>query len=308
MKSCRYVLVTPVRDEEATIQTTIESVISQTILPKRWVIVSDQSSDQTDEIIKGYALKHPFIRLLQLRDRPKRNFASVVFATEAGIGALGTVDYDFLGLLDGDLRFSKNYFEEILIRFSTDSMLGLAGGLVVDVNQRDQKAISIQEVAGAVQLFRRECFESLDGFIALPEGGWDAITCVQARMHGFKTRTFAEIKVDHLKPRNISQGNLCKRFYQLGTRDYALGYHPVFEVVKCCYRSLQPPMLIGGFMWLAGYIGCHLRRKKRLLPPDLVRYIREEQLKRLLPIRKTVAVLTQPAVALKNDRQPVAKG
>lgn len=283
MKNPSFVLVTPVRNEQATIGITIESVVRQTMRPAEWVIVSDGSTDRTDEIVSEYASKHQFIRLLRLTRRPDRNFASVVFATESGIEALETKDYAFIGLLDADIRFAENYYEEVLNRFSNDSKLGLAGGLVVDCygGRRYPGPQSLKEVAGAVQFFRRECFESLGGLVALPEGGWDAITCVQARMHGFKTRTFPEIEVDHLKPRNIAEGNLIRRTWQLGVREYALGNHPLFEVIKCAYRCIERPVLLGGVVRFAGYSWCCLKRKKRDLPASTVRFLRREQMSRI---------------------------
>jgi glycosyltransferase involved in cell wall biosynthesis len=292
MKSPSYVLITPVRNEEATLGITIESVVHQTILPKEWVIVSDQSTDRTDEIIKKYALEYPFIRLLRLESRPKRNFASAVFALEAGIASLETADYEFLGFLDGDIRFQNNYYEEIIFRLHEDPHLGAAGGLVIDCNQwhrRRPGVVSLTEIAGAVQFFRRDCFESLGGLVALPEGGWDTITCVQARINGFRTRTFPEIEVDHLKPRNIAEGNFFRRTWQLGIREYALGNHPQFEVVKCAYRCVHYPYFIGGIIRLAGYLSCYLTRRKRLISREIIRFIRQEQLRRLYSFGKATA-------------------
>jgi glycosyltransferase involved in cell wall biosynthesis len=288
MRSTSYVLVTPVRNEQATIGITIESVVHQTIRPTEWVIVSDESTDRTDEIVSQYAAKYDFIRLLRLTRRPNRNFGSVVFATETGIAALKEKNYDFIGLLDADIRFRETYYEEMLLRFSTDSKLGLAGGLVVDCHNgcRRPGQQSLRDVAGAVQLFRRECFKLLGGLVAVPEGGWDAITCVQARMHGFKTQTFPEIEVDHLKPRNIAEGNIFRRSWQLGVREYAWGTHPLFEVMKCGYRCIERPFLLGGLLRLAGYVWCWLTRRTIALPATTLQFIRNEQMGRIYRLGK----------------------
>lgn len=285
MKTPAYVLITPARNEEATIGITIESVIRQTIRPKEWVIVSDGSTDRTDEIVKAYASRNAFIRLLRLEHRPARNFASVVFATETGLAALQTMEYDFIGLLDADIQFAKEYYEQIMERFVNDPQLGLAGGLVIDCyqGQRRRSVQSLGDVAGAVQLFRRKCFESMGDLVAIPEGGWDTITCVRVRMDGYKTRTIPEIEVDHLKPRNIAEGNIPKRFRQLGVREYALGNHPLFEFLKCAYRCFEYPFFLGGFMRLVGFASCYFSRRKRMLPMDTIRFIRQEQMARLFP-------------------------
>lgn len=283
MKNSVYVLITPVRNEQATIGITIESVIRQSIHPAEWIIVSDESTDNTDEIVKQYATKHEFIRLLRIERRPERNFASVVFATETGIAALKTKDYEFIGLLDGDVRFPEDYYETVLGRFAKDSQLGLAGGLVVDFydGRYHPSPQSLRDVAGAVQFFRRECFEKFGGLVAVREGGWDTITCVQTRMYGYKSETFPEIVVDHLKPRNVAEGNIVRRNWQMGLREHALGNHPLFEIAKCVYRCIERPYVIAAFFRFAGYAWCCLSRRKRTVSPDMVRFVRREQMSRM---------------------------
>jgi len=293
-----YVLVTPVRNEQETIGITIQSVIRQTVLPEEWVIVSDRSTDRTDETVHSFAAKHPFIRLVRLEGQSARSFSSVVFALEAGVSALKTKDYEFIGLLDGDIRFDEVYYEEIIRRFAADSKLGLAGGIAIDCyrGRRLRHSQSLSDVAGALQFFRRECFESLGGFVPIPEGGWDTITCLQARMHGFKTQTFPDIEVDHLKPRNVAEGGLLKRSRQMGMRAYAVGNHPLFEMLRCVRRCFDRPLIIGGLMRFAGYASCYLRRCKRILTPDIVEYVRREQMCRLFPFVKPIIGATMNRV------------
>ena len=274
-----YVLVTPALNEEATIEETIRSVFSQTWLPAEWVIVSDGSTDNTDEIIRRYAVSRPFIRLLRLDARPARNFASVVFALESGIKALQTDDYDFLGLLDADVRFKPGYFETLIGRFDSAPRLGLAGGLVLDLidGRVPCELRAPKDVAGAVQFFRRECFCALGGLIAIPEGGWDAITNVQTRASGFDTQTFSDLLVDHLKPRNSAEGGAIRRKWQLGVRDYVLGYGLTFEIGKCLLRWRERPRIIAALAWLAGFCWSALCRRRRVLAPSIIAKIRQEQ-------------------------------
>jgi len=298
MPTTHYVLVTPVRDEEATIGKTIDSVIRQTLLPAEWVIVSDGSTDRTDEIIREAAAQHPWIRLLPLQARPGRSFAAVVHNTEAGIRHLECGNYAYLGLLDSDVTFQTDYFEQLIGRFEAEPALGLAGGVVIDVGlPRDRFPRNRRDVPGAVQFFRRECFERIGGLIPIPEGGWDGMTCAMARMHGYQTRLFTDLVVDHLKPRNIHEGGAVRRKWQLGVRDYAAGYHPLFEAVKCLSRVTDPPFLVGSAAWLVGYFGSAIRRLPRVVPAEVVNHIQREQKDRLL----TWAGVKRPD---RTNRQP----
>ena len=258
-----YVLVTPVRDEVTTIGRTIGAVTRQTVHPSEWIIVSDGSTDGTNELVEAAARVHSWIRLLRLPPRPGRSFAAVVHNTEAGIQALTTRDYRYLGLLDADLDFQADYFETLIRRFEANSRLGLAGGVVIDTGRpRNRFPRNRIDVPGAVQLFRRECFERLGGLVAIPEGGWDGLTCAMARMSGFETQLFTDLVVDHLKPRNVSQGGPLRRRWQLGVRDYAIGYDPTLS--SCSSVSVatdEPPFLASA---LSRYVGfCRSNGQRR---------------------------------------------
>lgn len=282
MKTTGYVLVTPVRDEEKTIGLTIASVLAQKQRPREWVIVSDGSTDGTNEIVSGASREHPWVRLLALPPRSGRDFAAVVRNTELGVRALECGDYAFLGLLDADVSFQADYFEQLVRRFNADQQLGLAGGVVIDVGTpRDRLPRNRHDVPGAVQFFRRECFDSLGGLIAIPEGGWDALTCAVARMRGYKTRLFTDLIVDHHKPRNIAYGGQLRRRWQLGIRDYGLGYHPLFELAKCCGKLHHHPVFFGAASWWLGYCSAMLQGRRRLIPAELVAFMRREQTTRM---------------------------
>lgn len=281
-----YILVTPVRDEEATIEVTLRSVISQTLRPTEWVIVSDNSADATDEIVYDYSLRHSFIRLMRIDGGGTRDFASVVRALLTGIAAIETSDYGFVGLLDGDVSFEPHYYASLVSKFGINSKLGLVGGLVVDfVNGKPRRGRQyLKDVAGATQFFSRECFESLSGLVAIPQGGWDAITCVEARGNGFLTATFPDLVVRHLKPRNSAQGSTFARNWQMGTRDYALGNHPVFEIIKCGALCLEQPVFAGAVVRLLAFAACSIAGEERVIGRDLVKSVRREQTSRLFPL------------------------
>ncbi len=278
-----YVLITPVRNEENTIEQTIQSVCNQTIQPTEWVIVSDGSIDNTNSIIHKWTRLHSFINPVYLENRPSRNFASVVYVTEQGLKALRCKTYSYIGLLDADVRFSKSYFEILINHFNENPKLGLVGGIVYDIidcrpvrhHQR------MDDVAGATQFFSRPCFESIGQLIPIPEGGWDALTCITARANGYLTKTCPDVVVEHLKPRNAADGHPYRRCWNNGVREYALGNHPVFELLKCIHRTLEHPIAIGGLLRWTSFCYCHLRRRRRVIDAATVNLVRSEQMTRL---------------------------
>ena len=277
-----YVLITPTKDEENLIGVTIESVVNQTVLPLEWVIVSDGSTDGTECIVRAAMLKHSWIRLVSLPKRNYRSFSSVVHATEAGIQALTNKDYEYLGLLDSDLKFSPPHFEILIAEFNYSPRLGLAGPAVFDPGEAKTRLPRNRlDVPGACQFFRRNCFEALGGLLAIPEGGWDALTCARARMLSYETRLVVGLAVDHLKPRSSAEGGLLLRQWKLGFRDHALGAHAMFELCKCISRTLERPLIVGTVIRLAGFLYASASRRKRNIPTELMNFIRREQAERL---------------------------
>src|SRR5277367_1341782 len=169
----QYVLVTAAYNEEALIEATIQAVAAQTVPPARWVIVSDGSTDRTDEIVQRYALENPWIHLHRIVEDHPRNFAAQVYAINAGMAQLQGVDYDFIGNLDADVTMRPEYFERLLARFQQDQQLGLAGGAIhekaSDGQFRARLTNSPTSVAHACQLFRREWFSAVGGgYVPLP--------------------------------------------------------------------------------------------------------------------------------------------
>lgn len=277
-----YILVTPTKNEEAHIGAAIDSVVKQTVRPRQWIIVNDGSTDHTTEIVQAASERHPWISQVVLLPRAQRNFAAVVHATVAGLRVLEVRDYAFVGLLDSDVRFEADYFSSVLQEFAASPRLGLAGGVVIDVGlPRHILPLNRQDVPGAVQFFRRECFERLGDLIAIPEGGWDALTCVRARMLGYETRLLTTLIVDHLKPRNSGEGGIFRRKWQMGFRDHALGNHPLFELFKCVGMLFRKPYLLSAMACWLGFCTASIGGRKRIITRDLIAFIRREQIARV---------------------------
>jgi poly-beta-1,6-N-acetyl-D-glucosamine synthase len=277
----RYVLVTPARNEAAFIELTIKSMVSQTVLPLKWVIVSDGSTDGTDEIVSRYAAEHSWIELVRMPERRERHFAGKVHAFNAGYARVRALEYDVIGGMDGDISFDEDYFSFLLDKLAGDPSLGLVGTPFKDTSMYDYRFVSIEHVSGACQLFRRECFEEIGGYKAVKSGGVDHIAVLTARMTGWKTRTFTDkVCLHHRKIGSAGRGPLNAKF-RTGALDYALGGHPVWELFRTAYQMTKTPYIVGGLSLLAGYVTASVRRAERPISPELVAFRRREQMQRL---------------------------
>jgi len=278
-----YILITPARNEEACIEKPLQSVVAQSHLPKKWVIVSDGSTDRTDAIVREYAARYPFIELVRAAEQGTRNFGSKVAAFNAGYARVSNLKYDLIGNLDADVSFDPDYFALLLERFSHDARLGLGGGIIREkVGERFvTQTISRNSVAGAVQLFRRGCFEEIGGYIPLTAGGIDSAAEIMARMHGWNVQTFPELEVLHHRRVSIGKGKMWTTYFQKGKNDFLLGYHPLFELMKCIYRVMEKPYLLGSTLAWFGYVWAWFRGCKFQLPAEAVQFLRTEQLARL---------------------------
>lgn len=281
-KNMSYVLITPARNEEAYIEKTLESVISQTVLPKKWVIVSDGSTDRTDEIVKRYEQKYDWIELVRRPERQDRQFAAKVHCFNAGYEKIEGMEYDIIGNLDADISFDADYFEFLLARFAERPRLGVGGTPFVEgTTSYDYRFTNIEHVSGACQLFRRECFEEIGGYIPIKGGGIDWTAVTTARMKGWETRTFTEKTCFHHKPMGTGSNSLLMAAFKHGQKDYFLGGHPAWEVFRSCYQMKSRPYIISGLLILSGYTWAYLRKIERPISNDLVMFIRAEQMRRL---------------------------
>jgi glycosyltransferase involved in cell wall biosynthesis len=287
MQHLRYALITPARNEEAFIEKTIRSVTTQTILPKRWVIVSDGSTDRTDSIVKGYLGQNPWMELVRMSEHRDRHFGAKVSAFNAGYYRLNGIAYDIIGNLDGDISFEPGYIEYLLDQFAQNPQLGVAGTPFIEEKNSsgyNYNFANIEHVSGACQLFRRQCFEEIGGYISIKGGGIDWVAVTIARMKGWKTWTFTEKTCFHHRPMGTGGHSVLKARFKLGKEDYYLGGHPLWAFFRSIFQMKEKPYLIGGLLIFSGYLWGALTRVKRPLSEDLVSFHRKEQMGRLKKI------------------------
>jgi poly-beta-1,6-N-acetyl-D-glucosamine synthase len=278
-----YVVITPARNEARSIELTIQSMVDQTVLPLKWVIVSDGSTDGTDDIVRSYALRHAWIELVRMPERTERHFAGKVHAFNAGRAQLEGVPYEVIVSLDADITFDDEYFKFLLEKLAGDSILGLVGTPFRETSNEtyDYRFVSIEHVSGACQVFRRECFEEIGGYIPVKGGAIDNIAVISARMKGWKTRTFTEKSCLHHREMGTAEHGVWSARFKFGAKDYAIGNHPLWELFRSLYQMTKRPFLVSGVALGAGYFWAFLRHAKRPVSAELVRFHRHEQMQRL---------------------------
>jgi glycosyltransferase involved in cell wall biosynthesis len=279
----KYVLITPSRNEEAFIRKTLDSMVRQTALPLRWVIVDDGSTDGTAAIVEEYLPHYPWIELVRRAPRQERHFAGKVHAFNAGLERVQGLLYDVLGNLDADISFESDYMEYLLRQFAANPKLGVAGTPMREAHYDALKDSFYNEndVFGGCQLFRRDCFQAVGGYTPIKWGGIDWIAVRAARLKGWQTRSFFDRIFFHHRPMGATESNIWKARWDYGRKDYFLGNHPVWQAFRVAFQALKKPYGLGALVLLGGYVYSFATRMERPVRPELLRFHRQEQLRRL---------------------------
>jgi glycosyltransferase involved in cell wall biosynthesis len=285
-----YVLISPARNEGAYIERTIESMVHQTVLPVKWVIVDDASTDNTCEIVNRYLPLYGWIELVHMPQRRDRSFAAKVGAFNAGYERVKGLQYNVVGNLDVDISFEKDHFEFLLAKFSEDPTLGVAGTVFREegYNSETDSFEGRKHVSGQCQLFRKECWDDIGGYIPHRAGGIDWMAVTTARMKGWTTESFRERSFFHHRHMGTAERSLVASAFSYGEKDYYLGGHPVWELCRVGYRALKQPYIFGGMALGLGYCWAFMRRTPRPVSKDLMAFHRKEQMSKLKAILKSM--------------------
>lgn len=282
----KYVIVSPVRNEEEYIEKTILSVINQTIPPSEYIIVNDGSTDATRAIAEQYEKKHDWIKII---DRPPKEHSpggGVVDAFYEGFNTIKVLDWEYVVKLDGDLEFNKDYFQSLIQYFEQNPKLGMASGttylikkgkLVMDVIPEDH-------VRGPAKMYKRACWEDIGGLPSVL--GWDTLDELKAQVLGWETRSYKDLVLIHFKPVGYKQKKIIKRELKAGERQHYLGYLPAFAVIRAFYRMFQRPFFIAGLLNLFGFLGASIGNVSQIEDKEIISHLRHKQKQRLLLKRK----------------------
>jgi len=283
MKTARYVLISPVRNESVFLPATIASVMAQTVTPLEWVIVDDGSTDGTPRLAEECARKWKWVKLVSRRDRGfDRVGQGIAEAFNEGLHHLAEKEWEFIVKLDGDLSFEPDYFEHLFALFESDPALGISAGTsyIRVGNRLCEEKKPLYFPPGIARTYRRKCFEEIGGIANIL--GWDTIDIIRAQMHGWRTFRAPALRLIHL--RTVSSRNgLWEGKVRTGRNFYITGYHPLFLLARCCYHLLQRPFLVDGIGVLSGYLHAALRHESRVVTPEEKAFLRRMQRRRLLP-------------------------
>jgi glycosyltransferase involved in cell wall biosynthesis len=278
----KYVIITPAHNEEAYIRFTLDSVVTQTVKPDQWIIVDDGSTDNTAKILQEYVERYPWIKQVNLPGDGSRELGvRVVQVFYEGFKLIES-EYDFIVKLDADLSFASDYFEHLLQKFTEESQLGIAGGvLYIPVkNQWRLEKVPVDHVRGATKVYRKACFDEIGG---LPRvNGWDGIDEWRAQMKGWKTHSYNELIVHHFRPTGFSYGK-WRRYTKEGEDVFFLGYPWLVVLVRSLYRCLsERPSLVRGIGTFWGYLLSWLSHKPRFDDEEVISYMRRKQIRRIV--------------------------
>lgn len=282
--SRRLVIISPCRDEAEYFHFVFDSVVNQTCLPDRWIIVNDGSTDATPEILARLTAAYPWIEVVHRQRTGKRQLGpGVVAAFNAGLAQLGKDPYDVIAKLDCDLEFDPDCFSRIMALFD-DPRIGIASATIYI--RMKNKIVPVRHakyhVPGAAKFYCRACFQAIGGLQSIY--GWDILDETDARRLGWRTYSDPAASIISPRPEGAALGRwgVLKGRIGWGRCAYAIGSHPFFALARGIFRMFERPWILGGIMFLWGFFsGKFQSGLQRITNPDLIKYLRQEQMYRL---------------------------
>jgi glycosyltransferase involved in cell wall biosynthesis len=281
-KGRRILLVSPCRDEAKFMRRTLDSVMANTVVPARWIIIDDGSTDDTPKILAEYAARFPCIQVVTRTDRGKRAVGpGVIEAFYAGLEGVNLNDYDYVCKLDLDLGLPPRYFEILIDRMEKDPRIGTCSGKPYYPHPETGKLISEgcgdETSVGMTKFYRTDCFQQIGGFVR--QVMWDGIDNHRCRMLGWRAVSWdePEIRFTHLRPMGSSQVSLWTGRKRHGFGQYFMGTGPLYMFASAVFRAARRPLVVGGLGMMAGYIGAAWKRVPRYDDLEFRRFLRKYQ-------------------------------
>ena len=280
-----YLIISPCRNEAEFMRSTLDSVLSQSVKPTKWIIVDDGSTDDSAAILKEYAQLFDFIEVVTVADRGHRSVGpGVVEAFNAGLSHVHVDDYRFVCKLDLDLDLPQRYFELLIDKMQHNPRLGTCSGK--PYSRRGKWLLSEKRgdemSVGMTKFYRVDCFKQIGGFVS--EVMWDAIDCHRCRQLGWLACSWDEVELRfvHLRAMGSSQSSIYTGKMRHGFGQYFMGTGLLYMFITSVYRMIHPPYIAGGIAMFWGYLRSLLNQVPQYKDAELRRFIRLYQWKCLL--------------------------
>lgn len=275
-----FYIVIPAHNEEAFISLTLQSLISQTLLPKKVVVVNDNSTDKTAEIVMAFAKENPFISLVNKTSEAIHLPGSkVIKAFHKGFETLDD-DYDFIVKLDADLILPNNYFETIIRHFKSDEKIGMAGGFAYIEKNGGwilENLTDKDHIRGAFKAYRKECFKQIGNL--KPAMGWDTVDELLSKFYDWKVVTDTSLKVKHLKPTGANYNKTAR--YKQGEAFYTLGYGFFITAIASAKLAMMKKKPLLFLDYIQGFWKAKLTKTPLLVSPEQAKFIRKYRLMKI---------------------------
>lgn len=270
-----YSIITPVKNEINSFEKTVNSVVSQSILPIEWIIVDDGSNDGTEVLLEEIAKKYSWIKVLKPQNNTLRDYSSrVVFLFNFGYSSL-LKKPEFISKLDGDVSFNSDFYKNIINSFESNPKLGIASGhLTLNNIPETNPATPYVCTRGATKVYRYSCLIEIGGII--PFQGWDTLDNIAARAKGWEVAILPEY-FEHLKEEGSKVGNKLYSNFRIGFYNGSIPYLWTYFIVKCISKSFKKPIILGSLLQLIGYIKGRFFYSKRPFPEYIIIQLHKEQ-------------------------------
>ena len=283
---CKFVIITPAKDEENFIRFTLESVCNQSLLPEEWIIVDDGSTDRTVQTIGEYLRKYNWIRLIRndTSNEKRAEGSKIVLAFYKGYNKISVQDYDFLVKLDADLTLPVDYFEKVANAFRVNPRLGICGGrlFIEKYNKYITRNGFDNYVPGAFKSYSKVCFNDIGGIMSVL--GWDGLDLLTAMYKGWNVEVLP-LKVITHRPTH-SDYNMIKLNFLHGKAAWKMGSSFILIIIRTLFRLKQRPFILAGLSYFMGYLHSLFSNNQKCVNKDLEKYINTYHYKRILKVFK----------------------
>ena len=276
----KYYIIIPAYNEEAFMALTLQSLVEQTLLPSKIVVVNDNSTDSTAEIVTSFSEKFPFITLVNKKsDAIHLPGSKVIQAFQEGEKHIDD-NYDIIVKVDADLIFPNNYFETIIKHFQSDSKIGMAGGFCYIAKNDDwilENLTDKDHIRGALKAYRKETYKQIGGL--KPAMGWDTVDELLCKFYNWKVVTDESLHVKHLKPTGASYNKAAR--YKQGEAFYSLGYGFFITAIaslKLASRKGKPLLFID---YIMGFWKAKSSGKQLFVTSEQAKWIRNYRWKKM---------------------------